>query len=128
MSFSLGRFDRCYLAAAPIAVARHDQRIIDFASLMPQYGGKSSLSIDLKRLVPGEPAGVMDLLFSELIEYARAHGYQYLDLGMAPLAGVGESRYSKSQERLARLAYEYGYRLFFFLGLRSFFVFFFSVW
>lgn len=119
-SFSLGRFDRRYLAAAPVAVVRRDQRIIAFASLMPQYGGTVSIGIDLMRHVPGAPTGVMDLLFSELIEYARAQDYQYLDLGMAPLAGVGESRYSKSQERLARLAYEYGNRLYNYKGLRSF--------
>jgi len=118
--FSLGRFDRRYLEQAPIAAVRHDGRIIAFASLMPRYGGTGSLGIDLMRQLPGGPTGVMDLLFAELIEYARAQGYHYLELGMAPLAGVGESRYSKSQERLARLAYEYGNRFYNYKGLRSF--------
>jgi phosphatidylglycerol lysyltransferase len=118
--FSLGRFDRSYLEQAPIAVVRVGTQIVAFASLMPQYGEQSVLSIDLMRHVHDAPPGTMDLLFSELIAYAREHGYQEFDLGMAPLAGVGTSRYAKRQERVAQLAFEFGNRFYNYKGLRAF--------
>jgi len=39
---------------------------------------------------------------------------------MAPLVGVGETRYARAGERVARLAYEYGNRFYNYKGLRSF--------
>src|SRR5690606_31758420 len=35
--FSLGRFERSYLESAPVAVIRQGERILAFASLMPDY-------------------------------------------------------------------------------------------
>jgi len=118
--FSLGRFDPDYLALAPVAVARAGGRVVAFASLMPGYGSREALSVDLMRQVPDAPPGTMDMLFAELIARARAEGYRWFNLGMAPLAGVGETRYARPRERLARLAYEHGTRLYNYKGLRSF--------
>jgi len=63
---------------------------------------------------------VMEFLFVELIELARREGYRYFDLGIAPLSGVGESRYAHAQERVAHLAFRYGNRFYNYKGLRSF--------
>lgn len=118
--FSLGAFDRRYLGWAPIAVVRHGGAIVAFASLMPAYQGGEELSIDLMRHLPVAPAGTMDYLFAELIDYARGGGYRWFNLGMAPLSGVGQSRFARPHERLAGLAYDYGNRLYNYKGLRSF--------
>lgn len=118
--FSLGRFDRPYLERSPIAVARVEQRIVAFANLMPGYGEQADLSIDLMRHTPDAPPGTMDFLFVELIALARSQGYAYFNLGMAPLGGVGRTRYSRAQERIAGIAYDYGNRLYNYKGLRRF--------
>lgn len=118
--FSLGRFDRRYLERSPIAVVRANQRIVAFANLMPGYGSQRDLSIDLMRHAPDAPPGTMDFLFVELIALAKSQGYQYFNLGMAPLGGVGKTRYSRPQERIAGIAYEYGNRLYNYKGLRHF--------
>lgn len=118
--FSLGYFDEKYLGLAPIAAVRVEQRIVAFASLMPDYARRSTLSIDLMRHLPDAPNGTMDLMFVELIQHARKEGYAYFNLGMAPLGGVGESRYSRVGEKVARLAYEYGNRFYNYKGLRNF--------
>ncbi len=118
--FSLGNYNETYLARSPIAVVRVNDRIVAFANLMPDYGSRSQLSIDLMRHHPGAPRSAMDLLFVELIRYAQAQGYQYFNLGMAPLVGVGETRYARAGERVARLAYEYGNRFYNYKGVRSF--------
>jgi phosphatidylglycerol lysyltransferase len=118
--FSLGCYNETYLARSPLCVVRVNDRIVAFASLMPDYGSHSVLSVDLMRHLPDAPYGTMDLLFVELILYAQAQGYAYFNLGMAPLGGVGETRYARASEKVARLAFEYGNRFYNYKGLRSF--------
>jgi phosphatidylglycerol lysyltransferase len=118
--FSLGRYDETYLRRSPIAVIRIAERIVAFANLLPDYGSHAQMSIDLMRHRPDAPKGTMDLMFVELIQYAREQAYQYFNLGMAPLGGVGETRYARAGERAARLAFEYGNRFYNYKGLRSF--------
>ena len=118
--FSLGRFERSYLESAPVAVIRQGERILAFASLMPDYRDHRELSVDLMRHRAAAPPGCMDLLFVRLLEYGRDLGYAWFNLGMAPLAGVGESRYARTSERLVRLAFEYGNRFYNYKGLRSY--------
>lgn len=118
--FSLGAFSRDYLEASPIAVVRQQDEIIAFANLMPCYGQKHEFSIDLMRHVTDAPGGTMDFLFVRLMEYGRDQGYAYFNLGMAPLAGVGETPYAFRSERLASLAYKYGNRLYNYKGLRRY--------
>jgi phosphatidylglycerol lysyltransferase len=117
--FSLGRWDRDYLASSPTVVARWNGRVVAFANLMPAYGG-GELSVDLMRQVEDAPTGTMDLLFVTLIEHARAQGVPLFNLGMAPLSGVGQCRFARRQERLARFAFDYGSRLYNYKGLRTF--------
>jgi phosphatidylglycerol lysyltransferase len=119
-SFSLGNYNENYLARSPLAVIRVAGHIVAFASLMPDYGSHRQLSIDLMRHSPAAPSSSMDLLFAELIRYAQQQGYQYFNLGMAPLVGVGATRYARAGERVARLAYEYGNRFYNYKGLRNF--------
>jgi phosphatidylglycerol lysyltransferase len=118
--FSLGAFDRSYLSRSPIFAIRRGDELIAFANLMPSYRGREELGVDLMRQLPGAPTGTMDYLFAEMIEYARAEGYVWFNLGMAPLSGVGRYRYARPDERLARLAYDYGNRLYNYKGVRSF--------
>ena len=118
--FSLGTFDRDYLSWGPLLLVRQGGRLIAFASLTPSYRGRQEMGIDLMRYLPGAPYGTMDFLFTRAIEWARDEGYAWLNLGMAPLSGVGKIRYARPDERLARLAYDYGNRLYNYKGLRDF--------
>ncbi len=118
--FSLGSFDSDYLNRAPITVVRQGEDIIAFANLIPAYGNKHELSVDLMRHLPTAPPGTMDFLFVSLMKYGREQGYQYFNMGMAPLSGVGETQYSRRGERLAALAYKYGGRLYNYSGLRRY--------
>jgi phosphatidylglycerol lysyltransferase len=118
--FALGAFERAYLAWSPLLVVRRAGRIIAFASLMPAYQRRSELGVDLVRQLPDAPLWTLDYLFTQLIERARAEGYIWFNLGMAPLSGVEKTRYDRPDERLARYAYDYGLRLYNYKGLRSF--------
>jgi len=118
--FSLGSYSEAYLRRSPIAVVRVGERIVAFTNLMPDYGSHRELTVDLMRSRPDAPYGTMDFLFVELIQYAQRQGYRWFNLGMAPLSGVGETRYARAGEKVARLAFEYGNRFYNYKGLRSF--------
>ncbi|MCI1953827.1 MAG: bifunctional lysylphosphatidylglycerol flippase/synthetase MprF [Ligilactobacillus acidipiscis] len=118
--FSLGFFDKFYLQQAPIAIVRdYNNKPVAFASLMPQ-GNCKITSIDLMRSSDQAPSGIMDYLFISLFAEMSKQGYEQFNLGMAPLAGVGSSRFSFIEERISHLIYEYGYKLYGFQGLRNY--------
>ncbi|KRL38919.1 bifunctional lysylphosphatidylglycerol flippase/synthetase MprF [Liquorilactobacillus uvarum] len=118
--FSLGFFDEYYLNQSPIAVIRDSkQQAVAFANIMPT-GSKKILSVDLMRHLKDAPSGIMDKVFISLFEYGQKEGYEYFNMGMAPLSNVGRSEYSFIEERAAHLIYEYGYHFYGFQGLRSY--------
>lgn len=119
--FSLGFFSESYLQRGPIAVVRNQEgEIVSFANLMPTYS-KEVGTIDLMRHHSEKaPSGCMDFLFINLFEYMKQNGICYFDLGMAPLANVGHSRKSFTQERIANLVYEFGSHFYSFQGLREY--------
>lgn len=118
MGFSLGRFDPAYLGRAPIAVVRNNERIEGFASIMP--ASPNVASVDLMRIRPDAPGGTMDGIFISLIEWARDAGYEYYNLGMAPLSNTGRAVYSGSKQKVVRYIYDFGNRAYNFKGLRSY--------
>lgn len=118
--FSLGFMDRYYLEQTPVAVIRDkDGQMIAFANSMPA-GSKETTSIDLMRHMADAPSGIMDEVFINLFYWGRDNGYQYFNMGMAPLSGVGTNSYGFLEERAAHLIYQYGYRFYDFGGLRSY--------
>jgi len=118
--FSLGFYSEEYLMRAPIAVARNEEgEIIAFASIMPTYTEKV-ISIDLMRYKSEAPSGIMDYLFIKLFEYYRDEGYTYFNLGMAPLANVGNHRHSFITERFANILYIFGSKIYSFQGLKDY--------
>ncbi|MGO4109954.1 bifunctional lysylphosphatidylglycerol flippase/synthetase MprF [Paenibacillus sp. YAF4_2] len=118
--FSLGTFQESYLELAPVAVLRdNENRVAAFASMMPVYDNGKSISIDLMRHRDGL-SGVMDVLFVHLLQWAKGEGYHVFNLGMAPLASVGESVYAYRGEQLARWVFLKGSHFYGFQGIRRF--------
>lgn len=62
----------------------------------------------------------MDGIFVSLIEWARDAGYEYYNLGMAPLSNTGRAVYSGSKQKVVRYIYDFGNRAYNFKGLRSY--------
>jgi phosphatidylglycerol lysyltransferase len=118
--FSIGFFDRAYIAKFPCAVieTRDGARIIAFANLLrgPMHG---EFSVDLMRYRSDGPK-VMDFLFASLFFHAKELRYERFNLGMAPLASVGDLRGAHPRERLARLVFQHGEDWYNFQGLRFF--------
>jgi phosphatidylglycerol lysyltransferase len=118
--FSLGYFNADYLSQTPVAVLRDEQRnIIAFANI---WGSTSriELSIDLMRYSDSAPKGIMRYLFTELMLYGQAQGYESFNLGMAPLSGMESHPLAPLWHQLARQAFEHGDSFYHFQGLRQF--------
>ncbi|MFN7124696.1 MAG: phosphatidylglycerol lysyltransferase domain-containing protein [Allorhizobium sp.] len=117
--FSLGTFDRAYVAAGPVAVIRLEGQIVAFASLMTASSNGDAF-IDLMRHVPGVHRGMMDLLFVKIMEALKGQGFRTLNLGMAPLAGLSSHRRAPAWNHVARQVFEHGERFYNFRGVRAF--------
>ena len=117
--FSLGSFSPDYLSRTPIALVRHEDRIVAFANIWAP-DPRNELSVDLMRYSTDAPSGVMDFLFIEILQWGRAQGYRWCDLGMAPLSGMERHRLAPLWSRVGATLFAHGEQFYNFQGLRSF--------
>jgi phosphatidylglycerol lysyltransferase len=117
--FSLGFFDEQYLKRFPIAVIERDGRVEAFANLWSGTG-KVEMSVDLMRHRSSAPPGIMDALFATLMQWSRAQGYEWFNLGIAPLSGIEDSPVAPLWSRLGRFVYGHGQTFYNFKGLRAY--------
>ena len=117
--FSLGFFDADYLARFPCGVVTIGDEIIAFANIWPS-AGKAELSIDLMRHVDTTIYGVMDFLLVEIMLWGKAQGYQWFNLGMAPLSGLESRRLGPLWHKVGGLVYRMGDHFYSFRGLRRY--------
>ncbi|MBB6189064.1 bifunctional lysylphosphatidylglycerol flippase/synthetase MprF [Rhodanobacter sp. MP7CTX1] len=117
--FSLGAFDPRYLVRTPMAVVWQNDQIVGFANLFLNET-KQEASLDLMRFLPEGPAGIMDYLFVELMQWARQEGYTWFNLGMAPLAGLQNRRQAPLWNRFGALVFGRGERFYNFRGLHRY--------
>ena len=98
--FAVGYFNKEYMDMEKMAIVRNGEgEIKAFANIMPMYDGNKTLSIDLMRFKNIELNGIMDFIFVNLFEYGKENGYEFFNLGLVPLADVGESNYSFIREK-----------------------------
>src|SRR6185436_4026 len=81
---------------------------------------KQEVSVDLMRFRPSAPSGVMDGLFAWLFAWAKQEGYQWFNLGMAPLSGLEVSSVSPLWAKVGRFVYGHGESFYNFQGLRAY--------
>jgi phosphatidylglycerol lysyltransferase len=117
--FSLGYFDERYLARFDCAVVRHHDEIVAFANLW-RAGAAAELSIDLMRYSRNAPKSVMDFMLIESMLWAKSLGYQWFNLGMAPLSGLEEHPLAPAWHKMGRLIQRYGENFYHFEGLRKY--------
>ena len=64
--------------------------------------------------------GTMDALFVSVMLWAKARGYRWFSLGMAPLAGLESSTVAPLWVKLGAFLYRHGEAFYNFQGLRQF--------
>jgi phosphatidylglycerol lysyltransferase len=117
--FSVGAFIDDYVLRQPVAVVRHEGRLVAFATLLTT-DTKAEATVDLMRHLPKMPYGTMDFLFSELMLHLRGLGFQRFGLGMAPLSGMAKHSLAPFWHRGGRLLFAHGENFYNFRGLRAF--------
>ena len=117
--FSLGFFDPDYLRRFPVAVVVKKCQTVAFANIWPG-GKKEELSIDLMRFRPDAPPSVMEYLFIQSMLWAKQQGYNWFNLGMAPLAGLEDRALAPLWNRLGAFVFHHGENFYNFQGLRQY--------
>ena len=117
--FSVGAFSADYLRNFPMALVRSEGNPTAFANLWTS-GTKDELSVDLMRFGNDAPRGAMDYLFIELMKWGRVQGYQWFNLGMAPLAGLERHPLAPAWHRVGNFVFRYGEHFYNFEGLRRY--------
>lgn len=96
-----------------------DGSISAFANIVPEYR-RNEVAIDLMRRRAVIENGTMDFLFVSLFEWAKRQGYATVNLGLSPLAGVGDEPDDPQAERFLHFVYEHVNQFYNFKGLHSF--------
>lgn len=118
-SFSLGSYRKDYLRHFDIAIVRHHGVIVAFSNIL-KSGKKQELSVDLMRHSEDAPPGVMAYLFIELIAWGQEQGFQWFNLGMAPLSGLENRSLAPLWNRLGAQIFTLGEHFYNFQGLRAY--------
>ena len=117
--FSLGSFRTDYIERFPMAIIQREGRILAFSNLW-LGAGKEELSVDLMRYTDEAPGGVMEYLFIQLMLWGRENGYQWFNLGMAPLSGLENHSLAPLWNRFGSLVFRHGEHFYNFQGLRHY--------
>lgn len=117
--FSVGAYSPAYVANFPVALVRCEGDPVAFATLWIAGSGEE-LAVDLMRFGPDAPRGAMDFLFVELMLWGRQQGYRWLNLGMAPLAGLEHHPLAPAWHRVGNFVFRHGEHFYNFEGLRRY--------
>jgi phosphatidylglycerol lysyltransferase len=117
--FSLGFFSPEYLTQFPHAVIRNDEKIVAFANILTG-AEKEEISVDLMRYGLDAPHGVMEYLFVKLMLQRKQDGYRWLNLGMAPLAGLENDSLAPVWDKIGTFIFKHGEHFYNFQGLRQY--------
>lgn len=117
--FSLGAFDPRYLVRTPMALIWQGEQLVAFANLW-LGATKHEASLDLMRHLPDGAPGIMDFMFVQLLQWARDEGYEWFNLGMAPLAGLHNRRLAPLWNRFGAMVFGRGERFYNFRGLQQY--------
>jgi phosphatidylglycerol lysyltransferase len=117
--FSLGYFDPEYIRRFPMGLVRFQNKIVAFANIW-SGAGRSEISVDLMRHRPDAPNSAMDFLIIELMLWGQTQGYEWFNLGMAPLSGMETHESAPLWHRIGGLVVRFGDHFYNFQGLRAY--------
>lgn len=117
--FSLGFFAEEYIRQFDVAIVRQENKIIAFSNIWPG-AERAELSVDMIRYRPHSISGLMEALLVHVMLWGKEQGYQWFNLGMAPLAGFEHHPLAPLWNRIGTLVYREGERFYNFQGLRQY--------
>lgn len=120
-SFMMGYFNFEYLQQCRLVVAMDKDLVIQgFMNQLPSFSHKEA-SFDFIRHSQDTPGNINDFLMLSFIARLRSEGYDLLNMGLAPLAGLETiSKDKTATNTLLSIVYGSGNRFFSFRGLKNF--------
>ena len=118
-SFSVAAFEPGFIAAQSMAISCSHGVPIAFVTLMTS-GQPSEATIGLMRQMPDAPPYAMEFLITNLAMQLKEQQFNFLSLGMAPLAGLLRTPLSSQWHRVGGLLWRHAGPVYNFQGLRSF--------
>lgn len=116
--FSQGMFDENEIRNQDIiAVSNDEGKIKAFLNIIPDFA-EDDCTYDLIRKTNDAPGAAMDALIVNLVDYARAHDKQFINLGLVPMTGIEHP--DSTAERIIKIAAEKIRRFQHYKGLREF--------
>lgn len=86
--FAEGKFDAEILQNQDVIILKDAEgKIKSFMNIIPDFA-PDECTYDMIRRTADAPNGAMDLLILKLVEYAKGKNLKFINLGMAPLAGI----------------------------------------
>ncbi|KLT65508.1 phosphatidylglycerol lysyltransferase domain-containing protein [Pedobacter sp. BMA] len=125
VAFTQGVFDKTILKNQTIlTIEDQEEKVYAFLNLVPDYA-PGEATYDLIRKETDAPNGVLDMLLAKTFLFLKEEGYQYVNMGLAPLSGIdGEDLTQKT----IKYAYENLKAFAQFKGLRKYKEKFFPEW
>jgi len=117
--FSLGFFESAYIKKTQVAVVHKEGSIVAFANIWAGAENEE-LSIDLMRHLPSAPGGIMDYLFVELMLWGKQQGYNWFNLGTAPMSGLEDRTLAPLWHKVGTFVFRHGEHFYNFQGLRQY--------
>ncbi len=119
-SFSVGKFEKNYIKGSIIDVVEDPEgKIIAFVNEIPTYV-KGEATVDLMRHRIKIPNSAMEYLFCELFLALKKEGFEYFNLGLAPMAGIDKVVQKTLSERAVKEFFERMSWFFSYKGLKTF--------
>jgi phosphatidylglycerol lysyltransferase len=86
-----------------LTVENAEEKVIAFLNIIPDYA-PGEATFDLIRKTPDAPNGIMDFILVELFKYLKTNGFDYVNLGFAPMSGLDDAH--TFPEKSMKFAYE----------------------
>ena len=116
--FAQGRFNIAELKQQTIiTVENEEEKVAAFANLIPDYA-PGEATYDLIRKAENAPKDSVDFLMIEMFLYLKSKGFQYVNMGLAPMSGIEQGK--DLPEKTIKFAYEQIRSFSHYKGLRSF--------
>ena len=91
IAFTQGVFNEDLVKKCTIVTVEDtEEKVVAFANIIPAYA-PGEATYDMLRKTTDAPNGVLDFLMVNLFEYFKNEGYQTVNLGLAPLAGIDKA-------------------------------------
>ena len=97
-----------------MTVENAEEKVVAFLNIVPDYNGKEA-TYDLIRKSKDAPGGVLDFLMVNMFLYLKEQGFESVNLGLAPLAGIEKAE--NITQRTIKYAYDNLRRFSHFKGL-----------